>query len=101
MTNDSKEEEKEALKEHNLVAESTASYRNEFKDLDNGWAWAVLFASFGTFFLIGNSMYAVGIIHSALLERYEESVALTSWAGALHTALMSLGGKPSLLYTYK
>lgn len=68
---------------------------DECSDLDTGWAWMVLVASFGTFFLIGNCMYSVGIIHSSLLERYGESVSLTSWAGALHTALMSLGGPVS------
>jgi hypothetical protein len=92
MTMDNKDKEKDALKEQDSTEECLTSCQNEFSDLDNGWAWAVLFASFGTFFLIGNSMYAVGIIHSSLLDRYEESVSLTSWAGALHTAFMSLGG---------
>ncbi|XP_060585467.1 monocarboxylate transporter 12-like [Ruditapes philippinarum] len=65
---------------------------DSFNDLDRGWAWAVLFASFGTFCILGGLMYAIGISHSTLLERYNQSVAMTSWAGALHTALFSLGG---------
>ena len=46
----------------------------QFPDLDNGWAWVVLVASFCSFMLLGATMYAVGIIHLALLERYQEKV---------------------------
>ena len=63
-----------------------------FPDLDRGWAWVVLVASFGCFMLIGGTMYAVGIIHIAMLERYEEDISKTALAGALQSAVMSLGG---------
>jgi len=61
--------------------------------LDTGWAWVVLIASFWTFFMVGGTMYANGIMHVALMERYNESVSLTSWAGALHTGMFSLSSK--------
>lgn len=61
-------------------------------DLDRGWSWVVLAASFGSFMLIGGTMYAVGIIHIALLDRYKQDVATTAWVGAIHSALMSVGG---------
>ena len=64
-----------------------------FKTLDKGWSWIIMCTSFGAFFLIGVNMYGVGIMHAVLLERYRESVFLTSWAGSLQTAFMSLGGK--------
>ncbi|WAR22073.1 MOT12-like protein [Mya arenaria] len=64
----------------------------EFSDLDTGWAWMVLLATFLGFALLGGSMYSVGIIHNALLERFQSSVALTAWVGALHTGILSLGG---------
>ncbi|KAH3730265.1 hypothetical protein DPMN_056247 [Dreissena polymorpha] len=63
----------------------------QFNDMDRGWSWVVLFASFGSFMLIGSCMNGVGIIHATLLELHGESVGLTSWAGALHTGLASLG----------
>ncbi|KAH3730293.1 hypothetical protein DPMN_056276 [Dreissena polymorpha] len=63
----------------------------QFNDMDRGWSWAVLFASFGSFMLIGSCMNGVGIIHATLLELHGESVGLTSWAGTLHTGLASLG----------
>ena len=67
-----------------------------FDDLDHGWAWMEMIASFGTFCLIGGTMYAVGIIHSTLLDQFNRNVSITSWAGALHSALISAGGKRSL-----
>lgn len=97
MSNKKEEHERQALQvpdEHQRRPDKG----QDFSDLDSGWAWVILFASFGTFFLIGNSMYAVGIIHTSLLDRYGEKVSLTSWAGALHTAFMSLGGKSTYYF---
>ncbi|KAL4232009.1 hypothetical protein ACF0H5_009587 [Mactra antiquata] len=71
---------------------TTASCVVDDHDMDTGISWVVLVASFFTSFLLGGALYAVGIIHSALMDKYQESVALTSWAGALHTALPGLFG---------
>lgn len=81
-------------KKKNMEKEKTekSGQSSDFPDLDKGWAWVVLVASFGSFMLLGGTMYAVGIIHIALLERYGEDVSKTAWAGALHSALMSVGG---------
>ncbi|XP_052771086.1 monocarboxylate transporter 12-B-like [Mya arenaria] len=68
-----------------------------FEDLDTGWAWMVLIASFLTFCLVGAAIYAVGITHAVLLDKYGASVAVTSWAGALHSALNTLGAPLSSL----
>ena len=67
-------------------------WNSQFPDLDKGWAWVVLVASFVSFMLHGGTMYAVGIIHLALLERYREDVSKTAWTGALQSALISVGG---------
>lgn len=88
-------EESKALKPPESNANHTKETHEDFNDLDTGWAWIVLISSFGTFCLIGSLMYAVGIIHSSLLDRYEESVSLTAWAGAIHTSSMSIGGNHS------
>jgi len=60
---------------------------------DQGWAWVVMFASFGAHIVSGCFAYAVGIVHSAILDRFQEDVTKTSWAGALFLCLMSLGSK--------
>ena len=67
-------------------------WNSQFSDLDKGWAWVVLVASFASFMLLGGAQYAVGIMHLALLERYKEDVSTTAWTGALQTALVSVGG---------
>lgn len=64
-----------------------------FDDLDRGWSWVVMLACFASFFIQGGAMYAVGILHSALLDKYEGSVSMTSWAGGLYVSLCSLAGK--------
>ena len=66
-------------------------------DLDGGWSWVILAASFGSFMLLGGTMYAVGIIHIALLDSFKQDVASTAWVGAIHSALMSVGGMNSIL----
>ena len=60
--------------------------------LDHGWAWVVMIASFGAFLIIGGSVYSVGIIHIALLERYGQDITKTSWVGALHSSMINIGG---------
>ena len=78
--------------------EGSKKYRNDvdqipnFSDLDRGWAWVVMAATFGAFMIIGGTIYGVGIIHIALLERYKQDITMTSWVGALHSAMMNLGG---------
>ena len=64
----------------------------EFNDLDRGWAWVTLCANFFGFMTFGGSMYTSGIIHSALLDHFRSSVAVTAWGGALNTGILSLGG---------
>ena len=63
-----------------------------FSDLDRGWAWVIVIGSFVAHMMIGASTYAVGIIHLALLERYQHSISRTAFVGALHSALVSAGG---------
>lgn len=65
----------------------------EFKHVDEGWSWVVMFASFCACCLIGANNYGTGIIHEILLQRYQESISLTSWSGALQLGMMCVSGK--------
>ncbi|XP_045188872.2 monocarboxylate transporter 9-like isoform X3 [Mercenaria mercenaria] len=78
---------------------SENSGRNMFSDLDRGWSWMILFASFSSFFLLGGLINSVGVIHSVLLEKYKESVSLTAWVGSLHSALLLFGAPVSSIVT--
>ena len=79
---------KEKEKKYNLEEDGDAV----FSDLDRGWAWFIMAGSFVAHMMIGASTYAVGIIHLALLERYQHGVSRTAFVGALHSALISAGG---------
>ncbi|KAJ8319741.1 hypothetical protein KUTeg_001328 [Tegillarca granosa] len=59
---------------------------------DKGWAWMVMIASLGIHIVNGCFLYSMGIIHNALLDQFEESVTLTSWAGSLVLGLISSTG---------
>ncbi|KAJ8319749.1 hypothetical protein KUTeg_001336 [Tegillarca granosa] len=59
---------------------------------DKGWAWMVMIASLGIHIVNGCFLYSMGIIHNALLDQFEESVTLTSWASSLVLGLISSTG---------
>lgn len=80
------------------LLQPVVSDEQEFSDLDTGWAWVVLVASFGNMCLFGATQFASGIVHVILLERYQASVSLTSVVGAVHTSLIGLGGKKYNLF---
>ncbi|KAJ8319746.1 hypothetical protein KUTeg_001333 [Tegillarca granosa] len=56
---------------------------------EKGWSWMVMITSLGMHTVNGCFIYAMGIIHNALLDQFEESVTLTSWAGSLVLRLVS------------
>ena len=86
----------------NITSQSTAANRTyiELADIDGGWAWVVMVASFGCFILCGGVTYTSGVLHSVLLNRYNAQVSVTAWASGLYTALISMSGNGhgSLLY---
>ena len=63
------------------------------EDLDKGWSWVVLVASFGHFMIFGMFLYGVGVAYMALLEEFGGRSATTACAGSLYAALVSLGGR--------
>ncbi|XP_033757480.1 monocarboxylate transporter 3-like isoform X2 [Pecten maximus] len=62
---------------------------------DRNWSWVVMVASFVIHGLNGSILYGAGIIQIALLERFNESVSLTSWAGGIFIFFMSSAGTGS------
>ncbi|XP_069138974.1 monocarboxylate transporter 4-like isoform X2 [Argopecten irradians] len=59
---------------------------------DKGWSWVVLFGAFWIMFVEGAFMGALGILHVALLERYDESNMRTAMAGSLFGCMTTSGG---------
>ncbi|KAK7489452.1 hypothetical protein BaRGS_00019251 [Batillaria attramentaria] len=58
---------------------------------DEGWAWVVLGACLGANYLIGVLVYFIGVIHVELLDRFQDDVTTTAWAGAIYSSLQMLG----------
>ncbi|XP_067670368.1 monocarboxylate transporter 12-like [Haliotis asinina] len=52
----------------------------------------VLFASFATMLFGPSIVYASGVIHVALLEGFQEDVAMTAWVGSLFSCMFALTG---------
>ena len=85
--------EKESERNKEGLLQEVEPDEPDFSDLDTGWAWVVLAASFGTSCLMGATQFASGIIHIILLEKYHASVSMTTIVGALHTAMIAIGGR--------
>ena len=61
-------------------------------DIDHGWAWVVLFAATSTQVITSTMIYCTGVIHFALLQKYQGNNAYTSLIGSLNSSLLSLVG---------
>ena len=73
---------------------------SHMEDLDRGWSWVVLVASFGYFMIFGMFLYGIGMVHEVLLMEYGGKSSTTAWAGSLYASLVSLGGENSLFKLY-
>ncbi|KAK7090083.1 hypothetical protein V1264_009930 [Littorina saxatilis] len=73
--------------------------QQRLKDVDGGWAWVVLFASFMNLLIASGIGFVSGIFQKLFLEEFGESVAFTAWVTALFSALMQLAGPLSGLLT--
>ena len=60
---------------------------------DGGWGWVVCAASFLVCFIIDGTMFSFGILLLELLEDFQESEALTSWAGSAQLGMSMAVGK--------
>ena len=60
---------------------------------DRECAWVILVASFGAHCIAGFCMYAVGLFHISISEKFHESVTLTSWLSSIFLCLLSSCGK--------
>ncbi|XP_069141063.1 monocarboxylate transporter 12-like [Argopecten irradians] len=59
---------------------------------DTGWSYIILVSSFCGQMITGGFYYAVGVIHIATLDRFDEDVGKTSWASSLYMSLTTLTG---------
>ncbi|XP_071086397.1 monocarboxylate transporter 2-like [Haliotis cracherodii] len=51
-------------------------------DIDHGYAWVALMATFSIQFIIGVISYSTGVINIAIMEEVEDDITKTSWIGS-------------------
>ena len=61
-------------------------------NIDKGYAWVVMLANFGAFFVCSGALYTSGVVFTTLQERFGENVAKTALAGSIFTSMTSLAG---------
>ncbi|XP_028650492.1 monocarboxylate transporter 14-like [Erpetoichthys calabaricus] len=61
-------------------------------DIDGGWAWMIVFASFIIHVLIMGSQMALGILYVEWLDEFKESRGLTAWIGSLAIGITLIVG---------
>ncbi|XP_067669210.1 monocarboxylate transporter 14-like [Haliotis asinina] len=69
------------------------------KDVDEGWAWVVLVASYMSGFLLSGVCYMGTMLQVVLLEHFQQSVGLTAWVTSVYSSLMFLAGPLASLIT--
>ena len=60
--------------------------------MDRGWSWVVMGACFGGHTIGTGLLYSTGLIHIALLNKFREDDAKTTWVSAVFIAMMSFAG---------
>ncbi|MBN3326788.1 MOT14 protein, partial [Atractosteus spatula] len=61
-------------------------------DIDGGWGWMIVLASFVSHVLIMGSHMALGILYVEWLEEFKESRGLTAWVGSLTIGITLIVG---------
>lgn len=61
-------------------------------DIDRGWAWIVMIATYLGMTVYCTTLYMNGILYIALLDRYREGEAKTSLVGAVSSGLLCYSG---------
>ncbi|XP_071086236.1 monocarboxylate transporter 14-like [Haliotis cracherodii] len=69
------------------------------KDVDDGWAWAVLVASYMNQFLLSGVCYMGGMFQVVLLEHFQEGVGVTAWVTSVYASLMLVAGPLACVIT--
>ncbi|XP_046556364.1 monocarboxylate transporter 14-like [Haliotis rubra] len=70
-------------------------------DVDRGYAWVVLFASFCAMFICGMMVYSTGVINTAILEEVDSDLSRTSWVGSTMLGTFTFMGPLAGLITKK
>lgn len=78
---------------YSILSTSTAVTTNKKKtNIDGGYGWVVVFASFFISLIVDGISFSFGLIYTELLHYFQESKSKTAWIGALFLAVPLLAG---------
>lgn len=78
---------------YSILSTSTAITTNKKKtNIDGGYGWVVVFASFFISLIVDGISFSFGLIFTELLHYFQESKSKTAWIGALFLAVPLLAG---------
>ena len=63
------------------------------RDIDRGWAWVVMGATYLGQMMFATSYFMVGVVYVELLEHYQDDEVKTSLVGTLNMAIYALLGE--------
>lgn len=75
-----------------VAPESGVSNRRLERDLDGGWAWVVLTATFVAFFIMQGQVFTSNIYFLIYLGEFGQPRSVTAMLGAAYTAAINLSG---------
>lgn len=75
-----------------ILSSSTAVTNSKKKDIDGGYGWVVVFASFVISMIVDGISFSFGLIYTELLNYFNESKSKTAWIGALFLAVPLMSG---------
>ena len=64
-------------------------------EMDRGWSWVVMIASFCGNILTDGITFCSGLVLSELVVTFHESVSKTAWVSSLQSGISMLAGKVS------
>ncbi|XP_067668635.1 monocarboxylate transporter 9-like isoform X2 [Haliotis asinina] len=70
-------------------------------DIDRGYAWVILFASFCAMFICGMLVYSTGVMNTAILKEVDSDLSRTSWVGSTLLGTFTFMGPFAGLVTKK
>jgi len=86
-----KREEKEEEEEEEEEEESDDF--NYVPQMDRGWSWVVMMASFCCNLLTDGITFCSGLVLSELVVTFNESVSKTAWVSSLQSGISMLAGE--------
>ena len=87
-------------KRKNLISsENEAETDGRHPDVDGGYAWVILFASFTLFGIVNGFRDVIAVLYTEILDRYQAGQFLTSWLVTVQFVTYGFLGNPSLAIT--